>query len=359
MSSPGQEPSPQTPAPAIRLESAPGESAPLPDGLAPLYGLAPPDGKAAPDGLAGLDGQASVQEPGTLVPPEITGPPELSAAGQPRIQPAPSPAACVIPPPQGIDRERRWLREAMTQQYDEAANFVLRMLSQTPGLRADPRGPAQDLLTDLVAARLYLTGAAQRVDDAIRNAAPGPHVPFGRCVTAGLRRLPSYRGPARLRATLAEAEWRWYGGRELLTEWAFCPALAAGHIPLPGDVDFLIWSLTARRAAMLEPNVRSQVLFLPGTSFKVLRLRDGEPREVLLREVAAAEVGADGQLRPESGRLDDMALAGLDQAIDIWRAEPGEDLPPGYAHRFASPPGLITVGSARTPGHGAPGQAVA
>ncbi len=140
----------------------------------------------------------------------------------------------MVPPARGIDGERAWLRQAMSQQYDAAASSVMRVLSEEPGLRGDARGSSSEVLTDLVAVRLYLTGHAQRLDDAVRTATVGPHVPFGRCVAAGLSRLPTYRGATRLRAALADAEWRWYGSRRLVTEWAFCPALATGHARLPG-----------------------------------------------------------------------------------------------------------------------------
>jgi hypothetical protein len=256
----------------------------------------------------------------------------------------------VVPPQRGLERERTWVRQAMSRQYDAAANSVLRVLSEVPGLRATST-PAADLLTELVAARLYLSGKPQSVDDMVRTAAVGPHVPFGRCVAAGLRRLPSYRGPTRLRATLAEAEWQWYGHRDLVTEWAFCPALADGRIWLPGTVDFLIWSMTARRANLLEPSVQSQVIFLPGTNFKVLAVQVGEQREVLLREVSAAEIGADGQLADGPRPLDQVALSGLERASGLWRQEPpAERLPERYANRFASPPGLAarTQASATT-----------
>jgi hypothetical protein len=250
----------------------------------------------------------------------------------------------------------------MARQYDAAASSVTRVLSETPGLRGDARISAPDLLTDLVAARLYLTGEPQRIDDAVRRGKAGPHVPFGRCVASGLRRLPSYRGATRLRVTLADAEWQWYGGRHLVTEWAFCPALTTGTARLPGNVEFLIWSMTARRASLLEPSLPGQVLFLPGTSFKVLRVRADDRREVLLRELSAAEVDPDGQVRAERAPLDEIALTGLERASDAWqRAAPGEELPAGYAHRFASPPGLITMAAAGAPGRpaagAAPGQA--
>jgi hypothetical protein len=248
----------------------------------------------------------------------------------------------VVPPPQGLAEERAWLRRTMSHQYDAAASLVGRVLAENPGIRGQDGMPTADLLTDLAALRVYLSGTPQTLDDAIRTAKAGPHVPYGRCVAAGLRRMPSYRGATRLRATLADAEWQWYQNRDVVTEWAFCAAVTSGRLALPGTVEFRIWSATARRTELLEPLLPGQVLFLPGTSFKVLQVGTSERREVLLRELSAHEIGSDG--RVELGRmpLDEVALTGLEHRAAAWRAEgSSEDLPAGYEHRFGNPPGLI------------------
>jgi hypothetical protein len=327
----------------LPASSSPAPPPPAPAVTPPRIQLESGPPGARPDPVA-----AFAASPGPAAdPPAAAHTAARSAAAVPRVQPVPRPEACVIPPARGIDGERAWLRQAMSQQYDAAASTVMRVLSEEPGLRGDARGSSSEVLTDLVAVRLYLTGHAQRLDDAVRTAQVGPHVPFGRCVAAGLRRLPTYRGATRLRAALADAEWQWYGSRHLVTEWAFCPALATGQVRLPGSVEFLIWSVTARRASLLEPSVPSHVLFLAGTNFKVLRVRADGRREVLLRELSAAEIAADGRVEVGRVPLDDIALTGLEKASDAWqRAESGEDLPAGYGHRFASPPGLIAAAGA-------------
>lgn len=367
---------PDAPGPDLtRLTEAAAAGGPLAGlGSPAVAGAASPELAVGPEDLLGpppapdqaLDavgtGEPAAQPAASAAPPPAAsraGPvPVPVALDSPALaQAAPQLEACVIPPRRGLERERSWVRQAMSHQYDAAAAAVLRMLSEMPGLRTSA-SPAADLLTELVAARLYLTGQPQQVDDMVRTATVGPHVPFGRCVAAGLRRLPSYRGPTRLRATLAEAEWQWYGHRDLVTEWAFCPALADGRVRLPGTVDFLIWSMTARRANLLEPSVQSQVIFLPGTNFKVLAVQAGEQREVLLREVSAAEIGADGHLADGPRPLDQVALSGLERASGLWRQEPpAGELPERYASRFASPPGLAvrtraSAGSVTGPGVG-------
>ncbi|MEW2625031.1 hypothetical protein [Streptomyces sp. NPDC048106] len=261
-----------------------------------------------------------------------------------RVQAVPSPAAGAVPPRAGIAREREWLRGAFRQQYNDGAGAVARLLSESPGLRGSVQTPTEDVLTDLVAARLYLRGDSALLDRQVRAASEGPHVPFARCVAAGLRRLPSYRGATMLRATLGDAEWDWYRRRTLVTEWAFCWALTSGAPEVPGDADILIWSMTARRTALLGPDQPARVLFLPGTTFKVLAVRDGDRRTVLLRELSASEISADGRVDTGRTALDDLALSGLEQADRTWQGgETGaaRGLTPEQAVRFTAPPGLV------------------
>jgi hypothetical protein len=290
---------------------------------------------AGPQGDLALEADVQAADTPAAEAPAADGP-------QARVQPIPRPAASAVPPLRGIDKERLWFQRSFSREYGATASLVARVLSQSPGLRGGAGSARQDVLTDLVAVRLYLTEHGPGIDHAVRTAQVGPHVPFARCVASGLRRLPSYRGAARMRATLADAEWKWYGSRRLVTEWAFAPALADGTVALPGTVDFLIWSVTARRTSLLAPEVDSQVLFLPGTSFKVLRVRDGEQREVLLRELAAGEIGPDGQVETGEVPLDEVALTGLEKASDAWsRGRQGEELPEAHARRFGGAPGLI------------------
>ncbi|MGW6911551.1 hypothetical protein [Streptomyces sp. NPDC054940] len=290
--------------------------------------------------------------PGPAAAPAPSGTPAATPAARPkaqrpaiRMQPVPAPDACAVPPERGIEQERTWLRRTLKEQYDSAANHVARVLSESPGLRGGSKQSAEDVVTDLVAVRLYLSGGTDRIDSAVRGATVGPHVPLARCVASGLRRLPSYRGATLLRTTLSEAEWQWYGKRRLVTEWAFCSALTSAHPEMAGDVDVLIWSMTARRTALLDPTVPDRVLYLPGTSFKVLGVRDEERRVLLLRELTGPEIGADGSVDIRRLPLDDLAMAGLEQAGTEWRdAKPAVRLPATALGSLRNPPGLIVTG---------------
>ncbi|WP_328779552.1 hypothetical protein OHT68_10160 [Streptomyces canus] len=394
-SEPASEPAPAGPAASGTPESQPSIPAPVrPRSLrlesAPPPGAAPAESAEATAAGAGIVDPEPVADPAPQAPPRPTPPPAQPSPAPPpaaaptptptptpapgpsetpapvpaptpparpkaqppavRVQPAPAPEACATPPERGIEQERTWLRRTLKGQYDSAANHVARVLSESPGLRGSSRQSADEVVTDLVAVRLYLSGGTDRIDTAVRSATIGPHVPLARCVASGLRRLPSYRGATLLRTTLSEAEWQWYGKRRLVTEWAFCSALTTAHPEMAGDVDVLIWSMTARRTALLDATVPDRVLYLPGTSFKVLGVRDEERRVLLLRELTGPEIGADGTVDLRRLPLDDIAMTGLEQAATEWQdAKPAVRLPATVVTALRNPPGLIVTGRSAAP----------
>jgi hypothetical protein len=259
-----------------------------------------------------------------------------------RVQPVPTAQCSVLPRDGGLAKERDWLRRNLSKQYDATASSVARILSEYPGLRAGSSASDTEVLTDLVALRLYLTGKIGGLDEAVRAAKVGPHVPLARCVAAGLRRLPSYRGPLRTRAPLSDEQVRWYGARSLVTEWSFLPAIASAGLELPGTAEILIWSMSARRTGLLDPSRLDQVVFPPGTSFKVLSVGDGDGGpEIRLRELTRTEIAADGTVQSMPA-LDEFAVAALEEAGKAWRQEdPVERLPADRKDWFASAPGLL------------------
>ena len=259
------------------------------------------------------------------------------------VQPVPVAAASAVPPTRGLAEERAWLHKALNDQYDVAASTVSRMLSEVPGLRVGME--ADEVLADLVAVRLYLTGDSEGVDRAVRAATPGPHVPMARCVASGLRRLPSFRGATQLWAAAGQSELDWYRDRALVSEWAFLTASTASRPARAGEIEFRIWAMTARRTQLIDARVADQVLFVPGTSFKVLEVRDEPSPVVLLRELSSAEIGEDGEVNAGRSMFDDLALNGLDQAAQEWAARADTT-----ASRLtaSAPPGLVHVASERT-----------
>jgi hypothetical protein len=289
--------------------------------------------------------------------PADNAPPE---AGPFYPQPVPAPGASAVVSDLDLVEERSWLRRTLTGQYDANAGSIARLLAEVPGLRGPAGDQVDRVITDLVAARLYLTGDTRKFDDTVRRAAVGPHVPLARCVAAGLRRLPSHRGAARICAPLDRAALAWYSRQRIVTEWSFCPALAGASLrsPSAGGTRILLWSTTARRTALLDPSLPDQVIFLPGSCFKVLRVDAGESPAVLLRELPMTRPGPDGHAPepPEDSALDEIALHGLEQAQAGWRtSRPTADLPLGLVDRYSGPPGLLRADEAAQPADGASG----
>jgi hypothetical protein len=263
-----------------------------------------------------------------------------------RVQPVPSPDTRAIPSGDGIGQDRALLRRTMGSDYDTESSAVARILSQSPGLRTGgARDP--DVITDLVAVRTYLSAGNAEMDNAIRAGASGAHLALARCAAMGLTRLPSFRGAAALRTTLCEEQWRWYTPDQVIVDWGFVGARTRGPQDLAGNADFLIWSMTGRRIDLLESVVPELILFPPGTTFRVLAVRDGEHRAVLLRELAAAEI-RQGVVAARSP-LDQMALDGLERAEVGWLyCEPAARRPAGPDMRFDGPPGLVATGAIAT-----------
>lgn len=351
---PGQPPSPAVPTPPPAPAPGQTESSPAGPDRAPAPAAAPTrirleSGPAravgAPEGTA-----APAPVPANPAPAQERAVP--APAPDVRVQPVPAPAASAVPTGRGLAQERAWLRKTFSTQYDALSGSVARVMSESPGLQGISREDAAAALTDLVAVRLYLSGDSARVDAAVRQAKAGPHVPLARCVSAGLQRLPSYRGPALLRAPMEPAELAWYEEGRVATEWAFCTTQTTPYATRRPAVDVLLWSMTARRTRLVDTSRPDQVVFVPGTVFKVLRRDEGDRPVLLLREVSTSETapagprGSDGTAPGRRVPLDDMALDGLSRALDLLRTHQADSrgagtpvLPPG------APPGLLPAAS--------------
>jgi hypothetical protein len=263
-----------------------------------------------------------------------------------RTQPAPAPEAAALLSDTGLERERAWLRRTLSREFDTMANSTARILSEHPGFQNS--GSSGDLLTDTVAVRLYLTARGVDVDLALRTAAPGPHVPLARCVVAGLSRLPSHRGGSVFAASPTPAQWRLYEQRRVVTEWGFTHALVAPGAGQGGEVDVLVWSMTGRRTRLLEPDgderADGRVVFVPGTSFKVLELAapgEGTRGRLFLRELAPSEIDEQGRVDGDRASLDELAMGSLRRCAEHWAGgEPAGRIGSAALSRFGALPGL-------------------
>jgi hypothetical protein len=339
------------------------ERAPLPEPAAPLSPISlrlesasmPAGGDFFPETPApAVDVPQPLPEP--VVTVERAAAPEPVVADTPaapaetvvaKVQPTPSPEASALLSRRGIDDERAWLRKTLSHEFGVMANSIARVLSEHPGFQGALSRSSAEVLTDAVAVRLYLSEQGVAIDEALRTATVGPHVPFARCVVAGLSRLPSHRGATIFTTTPTDAQWELYKEKRLFTEWGFANSLIEPCSSQEGEVDVLMWSMTARRTKLLEPDddrTEDRVLFIPGTSFKVLDMvapTTGVRGQILLRELASSEIDADGRVDSNRISLDELAMASLRRCAEKWaEASPKERVGKASAARFQALPGL-------------------
>jgi hypothetical protein len=337
------EPAPMEPAPTEPAPTEPAPTEPAPTEPAPVE--APP-GATAPVEPVVTEPVAIEIEPPVEPPVEQPEPPEPAATGI-RPQPVPSAKASALLPSRGLEEERTWLRRSLSRDFDTMASSVSRLMSEHPGMKAS--GSTEDLVVDSVALRLYLTRRGTGIDAGLSTGANGPHVPFARCAVSGLSRMPSFRGATIVRASPTPADWAFYTGRRLVTDWSFVNMLAAPCSGQDGDTDVLIWSMTARRTGLLEPEgderVEDRVVFLPGTSFKILECTEpaGDKRgAILLREIGANEIDEDGRVDQNRVSLDELAVASLRRSVERWAGAGGRKrIGTASAGRFGVLPGLV------------------
>ncbi|MGW7367164.1 hypothetical protein ACWGI8_27985 [Streptomyces sp. NPDC054841] len=208
--------------------------------------------------------------------------------------------------PAGPD-ERRRFREALGSLFDNYSGRVEALVAQSPGLRA---GDSDDTKTDLVAVLLDSidTGTLMSRSELATNLrrAGESAEPYAACLLSGLRRLPSYPGAVTCGAQLPTGALALYRPGTVLHEPAPVSALAGTELPLDSSVQYLIWSVTGRRTAVLTGEGEyGEVVFPPGSRFVVLEAvvagKDGGPARVFLRETRGP--------RPSGQSLDPTAMA--------------------------------------------------
>ncbi|MFE6776922.1 hypothetical protein [Streptomyces sp. NPDC057702] len=324
----GHTPAPVGPPGPVRTTVTPSDP-----GAAPAPRIAPegPDGcggagpsEAAPHSQPAHDaGPAAHGVSGAGPSPDTSGPEGVS------VPTAPTYVLPSVPFPPGhvsTETERAAFRALAEPVWERLGSAVARTLMRMPALRGHEQVAAR---ADLIALRLYLhTESAELNHAALRHglrAGDARLLPYAACVASGLRRLPSFRGVV-VRGAPSPAE--------------------GGHPPVPGAVlrdpapvsglaaegggggadgpRYAIWSVTGRRVRQLADTpgarvsgAREEIVFSPGTAFRVLEVRPGAPGQgaplVLLRELplpATATTVAGGPLddhdRAALGRLDEM-----------------------------------------------------
>jgi hypothetical protein len=305
----------------------------------------------------------AVVTPPTEVPPLAEVPPlpapgGSAGGGEPAeppqpARPTPTPEPFVLPAGhRSTAEDRQRFRSSLGWRYDAQVRSVASLLAERPGLRSV--GPLGDTaMTELVAVGVFAGSGQADVVAAIRSGDAGLDTSYVSCLAAGLRLLPTLQGVVVRGGPADPAAADGYRPGTELVEPA--PMVACGEPDgtVPGAVEVLIWSVTARRLTGLAGGGRDgEVVFGPGTVFRVLAVQDGHPRRVLLTEVPAGwpSGGATGErrlagirTRLEAAAAARAALAGGAPAA----ADPaGSAVPPGLAvrpedqARFAALPGL-------------------
>ncbi|RIV36049.1 hypothetical protein [Micromonospora radicis] len=237
-------------------------------------------------------------------------PPPEQPSSPPPEQPPPPPAREVLPEPArprwvdadpwGAD-DRARLRRVLTERYDAYARVVIRTLAEEPGLRA--AGGAH-LVGDLVALCAY---GAERdaVNQVLRGADGGSelHRLIARGAVSGLRRLPTVIGP--VYATSSARSAAGYRAGDELVEPAFVDVGFNCGVGPAVEVEYVIWSVSARRVDQFTAAVRPAATFPPGSRFAVLAVdepADDRPLRVLLRDRTGERRSGGGTWREETLR---------------------------------------------------------
>ncbi|MGW0581386.1 hypothetical protein ACWD25_36815, partial [Streptomyces sp. NPDC002920] len=260
---------------------------------------------------------------------------ETPEAEPTQVPPRPLPTVPVSPRHRSTALERTSFLKLADGVWGRHSEAVNRVLAGMPALRGGEQEAAR---ADLIAVRVYVRGGGDEGglghEELARSLHAGEErlVPYAACLASGLARLPSYRG-AVLRGVAADAGHERPSRGQLLRDPAPLSGVSldpGGRETIPG-VAYAIWSITGRRVRQVQEDEGNEVVFPPGTAFRVLDVRDGEGGPlVLLRQLPDA-----GTAVTVFGDADDTALARLDHSL-AHRLAPGRG---SWPDRCAGPVG--------------------
>ncbi|MEB3367692.1 hypothetical protein [Saccharopolyspora mangrovi] len=206
------------------------------------------------------------------------------------------------------EADRQQFKKSLGWKYDAATRSVTRLLAERPGLRGGM--PVDDaMLTELAAVHVFATSDQRELVDAIRTGNAAAHYPFISCLAGGLRRLPSLQGMV-VRGGPGEAETvaDYVVGSELV-EPAPMLGVSDESAEVPGAVELLIWSVTARRLGGLAADENSaDVVFPPATSYRVLAV-EADAGRVLLTEVGKKQRSEEARQKHDARVLERLTEA--------------------------------------------------
>jgi hypothetical protein len=351
----------RAPADAMPAAATAIPAAALPEPAAPAAPASPP----APATTAALaTPPASAASAAPSMPPEPATTAGLAAKPVPPQPAAPQPAA---PPASGASpeyagtapgMETRSFRRIVPPHHDEHAltedrklyresspDFhmfavaVRRILSQRPGLRAGAAGREDAVLIDF-AALLDLLATYRSGQDQGEHSQQ-LHPAWLACAACGLRRLPSFRGPVYYPANLPAPGAAAYRSGHTVVEPAFIITTSSPAVSCNGHGDFVIWSETGKRIAALAEEARpDEVMFGPGSTFKVLQVDTTRPApRIFLRELPARYPGND----PGPQGAGDAGAAPREPQWDVMDMKVFDHLGRAAALRDGTPPDHDTV----------------
>ncbi|MFG2887394.1 hypothetical protein ACGFYV_34810 [Streptomyces sp. NPDC048297] len=276
-------------------------------------------------------------------PSKVAGPAAPAAPAAPVAPASPVAPAPARPAPVPVNGqgEVQNIRTALGDSWQLHHQAVQRAVTRLPSVR----NRVDDAMrNDLAVVHAYVTDEAARLPYDLRRPA----------LAAGLRLLPSYRGPAvRSAGPEGASVESLVPGVELS---AADPISAlAGERPLPeaGGDRYLIWSATARRIRPLLDDTSAEgpeeVVFAPQTRLRVLGTREGPGgRMVLLRELSqSAPAAGAGQLDPQDALFEERLLAWLALPATQW--DPATAWPERCAGRLTERPAGDPVGAPAAP----------
>lgn len=206
------------------------------------------------------------------------------------------------------EEDRQQFKKSLGWKYDAATRSVTRLLAERPGLRGGM--PVDDaMLTELAAVHVFATSDQREFVNAIRTGDVASHYPFISCLAGGLRRLPSLQGLV-VRGGPGDAETveDYVVGSELV-EPAPMLGVSDESASVPGSVELLIWSVTARRLGGLAADENAaDVVFPPATSYRVLAV-EADAGRVLLTEVGKKQRSEEARKRHDARVLERLTEA--------------------------------------------------
>ncbi len=162
---------------------------------------------------------------------------------------------------------------AQNPRFQEYETWLNRIVSQHPELGNIP-------IEDLIALRGYTSDDYRDLNTALRTKKPEDLArldSYLKTAASGLNQLPPYQGQVYRGTTLSDEVLAKYKAGEVVTEDAFTSTSASSQSQFPGNVNFVIQSTKGRDISFLsELPHEKEILFGPGTKFKVLRV-DKDP----------------------------------------------------------------------------------